>query len=186
VNVLEPFCSQPLPRFERLEMGGGFSSVVVRGDSIGNASSMTCFVGDVFRRAFGRYVDEHNRTQASQALIRTPCELLVLDVLVHRSLGWQQKPWLSVLSDHRGVDPIPLGRDCDRVSVAGRIVYLGKGVTVGATGEVPRYEEMLRYAMQLLGWNPDEFDVYRCRIEYPIMPSSVVLHFDLPARGEAG
>ena len=60
------------------------------------------------------------------------------------------------------------------------VMYLGQGLSVLPTREVPRYVELARYATDRLGWDADRFDVYRCRIEYPVMPSTVVLRFDLP------
>ena len=62
------------------------------------------------------------------------------------------------------------------------LIYLGRGAAVMRSRDVPRYEEMVRYAMKRVGWAPGRFHVYRVRIEYPIMPSSVVIHFDLPER----
>ena len=62
------------------------------------------------------------------------------------------------------------------------IVYLGKGPSVLHTPEVPRYAEMVQYALDRSGWNASNFDVYRCRVEYPVMPSSVVVQFELPLK----
>lgn len=59
-------------------------------------------------------------------------------------------------------------------------MYLGKGPSVMHTPDVPRYAEMIQYAFDRLGWDEARFDVYRCRVEYPVMPSSVVVRFDLP------
>jgi hypothetical protein len=180
VSLLEEFCTRPPPRIDRITASNGFTTFVVTGDDVGNQSAMTCIVADVFRRAFVRYANAHNRAQASQALIRTPCEVLVQDVLVHESLGWNRPPWLKVLSDHRGVDPADWERDCDRLNISEPVVYLGKGPAVLTTTDVPRYEEIVRYVLSRLRWNAEEFRAYRCRLQYPVVPSSVIIHFDLP------
>ena len=33
-----------------------------------------------------------------------------------------------------------------------------------------------------LGWDPERFDVFRRRVEYPVMHSVVSMQFDLPER----
>ena len=42
------------------------------------------------------------------------------------------------------------------------------------------YPEMGRYLLERLGWHGDRSDVYRCRIEYPVLPSTAVIVFELP------
>jgi hypothetical protein len=59
------------------------------------------------------------------------------------------------------------------------VVYLGRGTDVMDTPEAPRHGEMMGYALGRLGWDAGKFEVYRCLIEYPVMPSSVVVQFDL-------
>lgn len=182
VSLMRAYCSDPLPTIERVPGERALTDFVVTGEDVGNSSATTCFVGEVFRRAFGRFKDEHNETQFSQTLVRMPCEVLLDDVLVHKSLGWPQEPVLKVLSDHRGVDPNPAGRECDLLSVQESVVYLGQGLSVVETDDVGRYSEMIGEAFERLHWNPEEFHVYRFRMEYPLMPSCVVIQFDLPQR----
>ena len=129
--------------------------------------------------------DEHNRKHISNVRVRTPCEVLVHDVLVHESVCELGDPTLSVYSDHRDVDVVLesqiQARECDKLALKESVIYLGKGVDVLETPDVPQYPEMTRYALKRAGWDGHEFRVYRARIEYPVMPSSVVVYFDLPA-----
>jgi hypothetical protein len=60
------------------------------------------------------------------------------------------------------------------------VTYLGKGPSVLYTADVPRYPELANYAFERLGWDGERFDVYRCRVEYPVLPSTVAMVFDLP------
>lgn len=48
------------------------------------------------------------------------------------------------------------------------------------TPDVPSYSGMAQLAFDRLGSESDSFDVYRCRTEYPVMPTTVVLRTDLP------
>ena len=42
--------------------------------------------------------------------------------------------------------------------------------------------EMAAWALERVGWDSEKFYVYRCRVKYPVMPSSVVIRYDLPER----
>ena len=48
--------------------------------------------------------------------------------------------------------------------------------------EGPRYHEMLDYAFSRLGWNREEFGLFRVRMKYPVVPTSLRLYHALPAR----
>ena len=184
VPLLLKFSSYPLPTFRSVPAAFGMTNVQLEGDSIGNLSAVTCMVGDVSRNALARYQDDHNRLQTSQALVRTPCEVLVHDVLVRDGTFGAISPTVAVYGDHRSGDAIPEGRECDLLPLRESVVYLGKGPSVMHTPAVPRYAEMIQYAFDRLDWDEARFDVYRCRVEYPVMPSSVVVRFDLPERPE--
>ena len=41
---------------------------------------------------------------------------------------------------------------------------------------------MLRHVCGQTDWNGEKSRCYRCRIQYPVMPSTVVMQFDLPER----
>jgi hypothetical protein len=101
-------------------------------------------------------------------------------VYVHESLGWSQEAELRVYTDHRGVDPALPGRECDLVTTQEEVIYLGQGLSVVDSEDVDRYTDMMRESFERLQWNPDEFHVYRFRMEYPLMPSSVIVQFELP------
>lgn len=185
VNLLTHFCSRPFPRMRRVPTHlPNMTNIEIVGDGVGNASAVTCLLGDFFRASAVRFRDDHNRRHICNIRVRTPCEALVHDVLVHESLADFGEATLSVYSDHRDVDVVleseMEARECDRISLKESVIYLGKGADIMKSSDVPRYPEIVRYAMERVGWEPDEFRVYRTRIEYPVMPSSVVVHFDLP------
>ena len=61
-------------------------------------------------------------------------------------------------------------------------MLIGRGAGAVECAEIPRYPQMLKAAMAKVGWDPSMFDVYRCRVEYPVVPSTVRVLFDLPRR----
>ena len=126
-----------------------------------------------------RYQDEHNKVQSTLSFVRTPSEVLVHDVMVEPGTFADTPPKVLVYGDHRGVDPVAAGRECDLLALRETVVHLGRGPNVMHSADVPRYPDMVRYAFERTGWDPERFEVFRCRVEYPVMPSSVFVQFDL-------
>jgi hypothetical protein len=180
VGLLPRFCSVPSPMLRQVKTASGFVNTEVEPNGLGAQSAVTCLVGHVFRNVFVRYRDNVHKQQGGRTLVRTPCKALIHDILVQRGTFGDAEPTLDVFTDHRQIDPAEPDRECDRLALREKVIYLGRGASVLATTEVPRYEELAKYVFDRLTWDADEFDVYRCRVEYPMMPSSVKVMFDLP------
>lgn len=179
--LLRQFCSEPLPEFRFVEAGPGFMKGELIAHDVGNRTAVTCVEGHVMPAALPRYREEGNVLSGTIATVRTPCEVLVLDLLLRRNTYGPVKPTAFVHAEHLGEMAWDTAiQERHRLPGNPRVDYLGRGPSVLHTPDVPRYAELGRYVFERIGWDGDEFDVYRCRIEYPVMPSSVVLRFDLP------
>lgn len=179
VSVLREFCSHPIPEFRSVPTESGFINTLLEPTTIGARSEVTCLLADTACEAMARYRDEHNQEHGTQSYVRTPSGVLIHDVMFPPGTFAPTEPRVFVYGDQRGVDPAAPGRECDLLALRESVVHLGRGVAVLRTPDVPRYPEMVRYAFERTGWDGDQFDVYRCRVEYPVMPSSVVVQFDL-------
>ena len=62
------------------------------------------------------------------------------------------------------------------------VVHLGRGPEVLAAAELPRYPELIAWAIDRAGWDPRRFETWRLRVEYPVVLSSVGLVFDMQPR----
>jgi hypothetical protein len=183
VPLLREFCTQPLPEFRRVQGPHGFVEDELVEGPVGNTGAINCIIGEVARRVASYYRDEHNRYGDMTARMRTPCEVLLFDQFVHEDLFGRISPELHVYSDLRGGPEIPRHqRERDRLPAWEQVEYLGKGPTVIRTPDVPGYAEMARYALGRLGWDGERFDVYRIRLLYPVIPSTVVMRHELPER----
>ena len=182
--LLTEFCSQPLPeiRTRRSEAGDLQTELVACG--VGNESAVTYMVGDVVRSLLGPYSDDTRPELKVHAWVRVPAEVLIHDVLIHEELFGSLTPKTSVYGNHDrspGASVFDLSQ-ANLLGVKESAVYMGNGPSVLQTLDVPRYPEMAQYAFDRLGWDGEKFDVYRCRVQFPVMPSSVVVRFDLPEK----
>ncbi len=180
--LLREFCSEPLPRFRRVSGPHGFLEDELVEGEVGNTGAVTCITGEVARSAASYYRAEQNRWAALVVRMHTPCEALLFDLFVHEDLFGPIEPELHVYSELAGGMPIPPieGRERDRLPTWDIVEYLGKGTSVVHTPHVPRYAEMIRSSVDKLGWDGERFDVYRVQIQYPIIPTSVLMMQELP------
>jgi hypothetical protein len=150
---------------------------------MGNESARTYMIGDIFRNLPGPYSDNDKPGLRSDAVVNSPSEVLVQDVVLHGDLFGPLSPRFGACDLMRRSQDA--GFDFGDFEVLGRlenVPCLGRGIAAHHTPDVPRYGEMVRFAFDRLGWDPDRFEVYRCRMEYPVMPSRVVVWFPLPER----
>jgi hypothetical protein len=123
---------------------------------------------------------EQKRKRHVFAEINVPAEHLIFDVLVHEDLLPPSEPSLFIYdTSFEGVaDVNDPSRDIDRLDLSETIQPLGRGMNKFRASEVPWYSELLNTACTKLKWNPEQFKGYRCRIDYPIYGSQVVIAFD--------
>jgi hypothetical protein len=181
--LLQDFCSQPLPEFRAVEADAGFTYGELIGAGVGNTGAITCIEGNVARSVIARYRGEHSRANQLCAGVHVPCETLVLDLLVQDGTYGTGvvKPEVAVYGEQSGGPPYPArSQGCDALPLGEAVKYLGMGPAVLHLPDVPRYEQMARYVFDRLQWDGEQFHVYRCRMAYPILPTTVVMRFDLP------
>jgi len=183
-SLIPEFCTKPLPSLKTLRADFGFMNIVLEGNQIGNRSSVDCFTGEVLYDAIDRYRAPDEEQDRSQVLVRTPTETLIMDILIHEDAFGPLAPRVAIYTDHACTDPNieNPAREHDLLPQRESVQYLGKGIQVLSDRDIPRHVEISQYAFDQLGWNPAKFDVYRCKVEYPIVPSSVVVSFPLPEK----
>ena len=148
---------------------------------VGKRAAVDCIEGHLNYAALPRFREEGNKISGTVVTIQTPCESLILDLALHKDTYGPLKPDAFVHAELMGAtswDSVIQKRY--RLPGSPQVKYLGRGPSVLHTADVPRYVKLGRYVFDRAGWNGDEFDIYRCRIEYPVLPSSAVIRFDLP------
>jgi hypothetical protein len=177
VPLMEEFCSQPLPPVARHKGQYGMLEDELLPGPIGQTGESTVITGEVARELASIYKTEPGEDAHFGTGVRTPCEALVYDHLVHHQLFPGVERRLRVYSELI----CPVSRDeRDLLRVSENVQRLGRGTARLRTAEVPRYGELIQRLMEQMGWNPKDFDVYRIRMRYPPLPAAVMLQHDLP------
>jgi hypothetical protein len=181
LSLLREFCSQPLPDYRTVETAAGTVHSQLLGNGMGNKAAIDYVEGYVSRAACPRYREEIHGVLGNVAQVRLPCEVLLLDMLIREDTFGQLTPETLACADHLGEFTSPnLSEEWQRLDLHEKASYLGKGPDVLFTPDVPRYPELGRHVLDRLGWGDKRFDVYRLRVEYPVLPSTVVMQINLP------
>ncbi|MGD8454410.1 MAG: hypothetical protein PVJ57_21565 [Phycisphaerae bacterium] len=166
----ELFMSSPRPRIECNRSDRTLQWELLPGP-VGRTGAVSCVTGEVMRRC-GPIRQSGGETGITYVVrIHTPSELLIADHFIdHELFG----PLEHTVAVYGGLVDGPRKKS-DHVPVREAVRHLGRASGLLHTPEIPRYAEMTAHVFDRLGWDPGRFDVYRLRLEYPIMLSEVRL-----------
>lgn len=182
-TLLEQFSTSPLPAFDIRE-NDGYVQHLLRDGLVGLEARVDVFLGELMTGIRNRYqLPGSNRRIGGSADVELPLKILVFDMLIHDAVWPDQTPELllfdTILRGHADAnDP---ARQSDRLDLRETIEPLDHGIRGCRIAEVPRYTELLCYACDCVGWQPEAFRCYRCRIQYPFYGMQVHMTFDAPS-----
>lgn len=185
VGFLGDFCGSPVPPMRMREQKDGWTVVEFLGDEIGAVGASTYLFGHVSRGGGPVYRADDWRTHRFGTFIRSPAASVTANLLLHADTFGRPEVtsfWLSALNNLDPNIPGPEERRPYELPIRDRGVYAGEGVAALHTTEMPRYSEMLAWALERLGWDPEGFHAYHLRAEYPPMPSRPVFEVPMPER----
>jgi hypothetical protein len=176
VGLLHDFCSQPLPQFRIESATDGVTSLEMVSQGVGTSSEVTYFMGHVCR---GAEATPGSAVGSATALTKGydfPVELDISDVLMHESIWDERLPDVQVYKWPALGWQAPLRRS-DLLPMVESAAYLGLGPYAGRTPHLESYEPMMSYIMERQGWNPREFRLFRCIVEYPVVHTRLRMVF---------
>lgn len=175
--ILPRFCSQPIPVFRTWLRPDGYTAVDVQSREIGRQHAISLTVGGIYRSCpLAKGLKDEPFYQYDMRLV-TPARVLVSMVLVHRPSMGRVTPELMVFRQTPGDDKLVVALSSAQVPTRDEIKFLGSGPAAWATPDINAHDAMVQTAFDEVGWNPAEFDVYRVRIEYPVLNSVVRIQF---------
>lgn len=178
--MLRGFCSDPPPRM-RVQRVGDVVHYTLADEGFGPNSAVDVVFAEANIAELIRYVPAGSgRKGYFFAEVTTPARVLQFDVLVHESLYPGPEPSLRIYdTSFEGVANVNNpSRDIDRLDLLESIEPLGVGSSRFRSGVVPRYAELVRHALESMGWDGAAFRGYRCGIDYPVYGSQVAMVFE--------
>lgn len=156
-------------------------TVMLEPGEIGNVGSMDCFRAEWEEDAAPRFFTPRDPTGEVGVSITTPSENLLLDVFIHRELGYERTLRALVFgrmyshgqSTGTEEDPalLPIKpridmRSCESVGLR--------------TTLIPRYGELIGRVAARAGLDMLDFVLARIEMDYPPLHSTILARFDLP------
>ena len=186
VPFLERYCSDPLPLLKTVTSHSCGPVYELEDGPVGNTNLIDTVTGTVSRGIFPIEPEEGEEHHEVSARIYTPVQNLVLDLFFHETMAETMagNPSVKMLFDyysHGGA--LSYRSDRDHIPMNIKPIMIGTGTSCAYTPLVPRYSEMLADVFQCLRWDPDEFLVYRTRVEFPVVPSSLYYTDEMVRKG---
>ena len=183
VPVIPEFCSDPVPVLSRRPGAGGVVQDEFRSSAVGSTGERTLVTGEILRNVAPVHATERDRVAHFGTAVRTPTEMLHFDLFVRAGLFGEVERELRVFSDL--ASPVSF-EEQDALSVSDRIVSMGRGVGLAQAPDLPGYPDLASSVFDRLGVDPSEYELYRIRMAYAPMPTTVMMkHALLPKDGEA-
>ncbi len=183
VPLLSEFCSKPIPRFTCEPTGTLYVEIYLSGQAVGKTGELSFSFGEYLPGLIPK--DEELKLGMTNIF---PSEVQVHDVLLAPEIAKRVRAPRTAVYGGPYHDLRLRARDVDRLHTPAHSAFAGLGVESLHTASAPRYVEMLRFVFEKLGWDPDAFSAYRCRIEFPVLHSLLDVVFDgadAPAAGSS-
>ncbi len=179
LSIIEPYCSQPLPKIEHhTEQDGSFRSDLIL-EGIGRTHAMTVVLGYHAPETLERNKAADDDMILANLQVRIPCEYCYLDVLVHPDLNWANPFEPKVFNDSFEPGAPVFDRSHDLLPAHGSVVRGDASRITAVQPPHEKYRELLDWACTSVGWSLSEFQATRVVIEYPVMPSTLSLEMML-------
>jgi hypothetical protein len=176
--LLRDFCSEGLPPLRAVTTGG--STVFELDDGgLGRTAAVTCLFGFLRRRAVPRNPASPDERGEHLTYLNTPVERALVDLAIHADLDYGS-PELQLCSLMES--PAPIGPDhASRYAlpVAERVLELSRQRPMLETACLPRYPDLVRFALTQLGHDLSMFRFFRVELTHPPIPTVAVLRHGL-------
>lgn len=175
IHVLEEFSTRPLPQMSVSEASTGMVETDLRFPGIGKSAAIDIFTA---KTGQGSKVSPHEPWHGAVKTIAMPAEVQLIDLLV--PVGWTN-PATARASTHGypGIVEDLARRWPDfELPFKETVSHLGSNLDALNAPEIPRYADMTRSALERLGWSQTTFDIYRCRVRYPILHTLIRMRVD--------
>lgn len=180
VGLVREFCSRPLPDVVVRDGKDGRSMATLMHAELGMKAAVDLVMGFSLRDGAPRYKGEETHSW-SIAHIAKPFRVVIVDLILEEgTLPFGPSPRGFMTTKNSMMCPPEELWTTGLLSDGEPVVRLGRGPEVLAAAEAPRYPELVAWAIRQMGWDPNRFEAWRLRVEYPVVLSSVGLVYDMP------
>lgn len=169
LGLISDYCTRPLPSFVTRKTEGGVFETNLEFNGVGRAAALTYFM----RRVVRSWSSSGAPSYHNSVISRAPTEVLIVDQLL--PVGWTDpaSAHVGVYGDLANLERGWDRNEADRLPISETNTHLGNSIERLHTPDFPRYTEMIRAVLRDLAMEKVRFDVYRCRVQYPVLHACV-------------
>lgn len=176
LEVLTQFCSRPLPEITSVvDPYTGYRETRILAAGIGKSSSLNFFTRERILLSNKESDPVPDMAWDQAAMVRVPVSLQIGDLLVPRGRADPASVAVAVYGNLANVEKAFQFQAQDRLPISEEAVYLGAELSALQTPDVPNYPEMIEHVLNEQGWGKEEFDIFRCRVQYPVLHTIIKL-----------
>ena len=176
--TLAKYCTRPLPELAVSDDAEGFRNFELQPGRVGKTGATTCLIATRCRSAIHTNDPEEENSVLAAAHLRTPSELLVLDLFVHKDIVLTAEPDPHFYGQLKMGPTFPeTGKD-QQLPMASRVEKLRGHAGSLSLLEFPSYSSAVADAVAMAAqsfdpkiWRLEDFQCYRLRLTYPPIPS---------------
>ena len=181
VPVIPEYCSDPMPELVRSKTHDGMMQDEFVSSGVGLQGQRTLVTGEILRNIAPTYARPNDKVAHFGTAVRIPAEMLHFDMYVRAGLFGKVERELRVFSD---IASSVAFKDSDALCVSDTITKLGMGLTLAQSPDLPGHHGLTRSIFDRLAIDPVEYELYRIRIAYPPMPTTVMMKHELLPQDE--
>ncbi len=176
VPLLPEFCSDPIPALQRIPAEQGMVQDELLSGEVGLMGQRTLVTGELLRNIAPVYATSDSKRAHFGVAVRVPCEMVHYDLFVYKGLFGEVTRELEVFNELASQITFD---ERDELRVSDQVKRLGMGVSLAQAPDIAGYTDLARSVFDRVGADPDDFELYRIRMAYPPMPTSVLMRHEL-------
>jgi hypothetical protein len=173
VELLTEYCSQPLPQMVPQRSISGHAETEMVFPVSGRAGAITLYTS---RSVAG--VDENPVGVNAKMFVAIPAESVIFDLVVPAGQTDPASARVAVYGRRHHPEHVLEQRPSDLFPQQETVTYLGAAENIPAIAGAPRHHEAVREVLQRYGWLGARFDIYRCRVQFPVLHTLLALRVD--------
>ena len=179
--IMRSWCSPPDARVQSVTTPLGIVHELADGP-LGLTGTSTFVFGHVERGAVSRYTRPSVMGKGEMgAVVTMPIETLLFDVIAHRDLPEVAEAKLQVFGNPFGNAPLDAAaRKSMLLPIREPVREITGSPTRFDTEHAPEYPQLVAQVFRRIGADPAEFRAFRVELQYPPMPSTVMVSYQLP------
>lgn len=176
LRLLPQFGGPRFPELRTVQVGNGWQETQACLPGIGRADAVSFYLHQTFTGA------EDDDAPGLGMLVETPAEALHLEFIVPHGWTDPRTARVQAFASRHDVKRAYELRAADRVPLHDKVEHFAARANVPASPEIPHWPDIVRHILMERGWLDASFDVYRCRIAYPMLHAWTGLRVDRVAR----